>query len=353
MIDTIPARRRSAAADAAEAERQALIAHLELEQPVETPNNIGYTFYPRDMSEARRYFRRSLLDWSDAYLALVDRGLLDRQGDRYVLTPAGACLAQAFRRARPPIYYWYVDFYRAIPRSRAHAALCERLFGRNLGQDGFAELEHLDTLSDRLHLRSGEQLLDLGCGGGGIAAYLSETSGARVVGMDYIAEAIRQARRRAARDARLGFLVGNLDGLPFAPRSFDAIVAVDSLYMPNDLAATLRQMRDLLRPGGRMGLFYSFALWEDASATAENLRAEHTPLGAALRAGGLHFDALDFTAADYAHACRKQRIAEELREEFAAEDNLFIYEVQAGTAAGIRHAIEAGQHARYLYLVNT
>jgi hypothetical protein len=84
---------------------------------------------------------------------------------------------------------------------------------------------------------------------------------------------------------------------------------------------------------------------------AANLRSENTPLGRALRANRLRFDALDFTEADYAHACRKQQIAEELRDSFAAEDNLFIYEVQAATAAGIRHAIEVGQHVRYLYVV--
>lgn len=35
----------------------------------------------------------------------------------------------------------------------------------------------------------------------------------------------------------------------------------------------------------------------------------------------------------------------------AAEGNLWLYEVQAGTAAGVRQAIEAGAHARYLYVV--
>jgi len=134
-----------------EAEIQALIAHLEVEQPIETPNNIGYSFYPQDLRQAARYFRRALVDWSAAYPRLVAQGLLVPLGDGYRLTPRGTHVAAALRRARPPIYYWYVGFYRTIPCSRAHATLCERLFGRNLGQDGFAELGHLTTMLEALH----------------------------------------------------------------------------------------------------------------------------------------------------------------------------------------------------------
>jgi SAM-dependent methyltransferase len=228
---------RNVPVDNEEAATQALIAYLELEQPIETPNNIGYAFYPRDLEQAARYFRRSLVDWSAAYPQLVAQGLLAPRGDGYALTPKGVQVAQALRRARPPIYYWYVDFYCAISRSQAHATLCERLFGVNLGQDGFAEIGHLATMLELLQLCPADQALDLGCGSGGIAGYLTDASGARIVGMDYIPEAIRQARQRAQRDSRLAFAVGDLDALPFAPRSFDAIIAIDSLYMPNNLAA--------------------------------------------------------------------------------------------------------------------
>jgi SAM-dependent methyltransferase len=334
-----------------EAEIQVLIAHLEIEQPIETPNNIGYPFYPQNLAHAGRYFRRALMDWSVAYPRLVAQGLLTQQGGAYALTPCGMRAAAALRRARPPIYYWYKDFYQAIEGSQAHATLCKRLFGRNLGQDGFAEIGHLAIMLEQLHIRATDRVLDLGCGNGGIAAYLAEASGAQVVGMDYIPAAIHQARQRAARDPHLAFALGNIDALPFAPRAFDAVVGIDSLYMANDLVSTIAQMRNLLRPGGRMGLFYSFALWQDRAATPEQLRADHTPLGAALRANDLPFHALDFTAADQQHAQRKQQIAEELKPAFAQEGNLFLYEVQSATAAGTLQAIAAGKHVRYLYCV--
>lgn len=170
---------------------------------------------------------------------------------------------------------------------------------------------------EQLHICAADRVLDLGCGNGGIAAYLAEASGARVVGMDDIPAAIQQAQQSAVRDPDLAFALGNIDALPFAPRAFDAIMAIDSLHMANDLVATIAQMRALLRPGGRMGLFYSFALWEDRAPTSEQLRADNTPLGAALHANDLPFQALDFTAADQQHALCKFRIAAELKPAFA------------------------------------
>jgi len=58
---------RNVPTDDHEAAAQVLIAYLELKQSIETPNNIGYTFYPQDLEQAARYFRRSLVDWSAAY----------------------------------------------------------------------------------------------------------------------------------------------------------------------------------------------------------------------------------------------------------------------------------------------
>ncbi len=38
-----------------EAERQVLIATIEMEEPIETDNNRGYQFYPKTLEEAASY----------------------------------------------------------------------------------------------------------------------------------------------------------------------------------------------------------------------------------------------------------------------------------------------------------
>jgi cyclopropane fatty-acyl-phospholipid synthase-like methyltransferase len=340
-------------ADFTEAEIQALIAHLELEQPVETPNNNFYTFYPKTLSEASSYFRSQLEDWTQAYTSLQQRGLFLNNGAGQRLTEAGISAAQALRRARPPIYYWYCDFYRVTLTSRAHAVYCEQVFGKNLCQDGFAGMEQLIKLLEITHLNERSRALDLGCGNGMIAEYLSDITGARFWGMDYVDEAIRQACERTREKAdRLSFKLGNLDCLEYPPASFDTLISIDTLYMPNDLDSTLRQMARLLQRGGQMAIFYSYTLntAEESSGKAA-LHPENTPLGQALLHCGLPFQTWDFTSQDYHLALRRLRAAEELRPLYAAEGNLFLHELLVGTGQAVKGAIEAGRHTRCLYYV--
>jgi hypothetical protein len=126
-----------------EADIQALIALLELEQPVETPNNCHYAFHPRTLEDARRYFHQSALDLEPAFARLVAQGQARRSNGDFVLSPSGAAEAACLRRARPPIYYWYSDFYRATHASRTNSEYCRRVFGADLCQDGFMDMDGL------------------------------------------------------------------------------------------------------------------------------------------------------------------------------------------------------------------
>jgi SAM-dependent methyltransferase len=333
-----------------EPEIQALIALIELEQPITTPNNCHYAFHPGTLAEAQAYFHLSPLPLDAAFLSLRQRGLVvaGTSDPGYTLTLRGAQEATCLRRARPPIFYWYCDFYARTRTSPTNAAYCRRVFGADLCQDGFMDMAALEQLLEVTTIRAGERVLDLGCGSGGMAAYVAERSGAHVSGLDYIPEAIRQARELA--HPHLDFTVGNMDEIPYPPASFDVILAVDTLYMPNDLAGTLRQLRGTLRPGGRLGAYYSFALWEDLAAGQENLLPERTPLGLALAEAGFSFRAWDVTAEDEAHARRKLEVMNDLRAAFEREGNAFLVENRLGAAHGVLDAIASGTHARYLYL---
>ena len=232
-----------------EAEIQVLIALIELSQPVETPNNNFYRFHPQTIEEAATYFKGFRVDWSEAYDDLAERGLLEPGPEGWVLTAAGLKTAAEVRRARPPIYYWYRAYYTSAPHSPAYRRFCEELYGRFLCQTNFSDMDQLDRLAETLALHPGERALDLGCGTGLIAEYLSDGSGAAFTGIDYCPDAVAQALERTApKRQRLDFAVQNLDTLDFPEGSFDALVAIDTLYMPNDLDATLRKMAALLRP---------------------------------------------------------------------------------------------------------
>ena len=94
---------------------------------------------------------------------------------------------------------FYERFYRAVAGSPAHATFCERVFGRNLCQHGFADMAQLDALIAAVQLQPGQAGLDLGCGNGMIAEYIADRTGASMTGLDFIPQAIQPTPRRGSR----------------------------------------------------------------------------------------------------------------------------------------------------------
>ena len=113
-------------------------------------------------------------------------------------------------------------------------------------------------------LGGGGRVLDLGCGEGQIARALAAT-GCAVVGADptpgQIAAAVDRSEgpegavdpatdRSSPRYVRAG-----AESLPFADRSFDAVVVALVLEHLDDLDGTLAEIARVLGPGGRLALF--------------------------------------------------------------------------------------------------
>jgi 2-polyprenyl-6-hydroxyphenyl methylase / 3-demethylubiquinone-9 3-methyltransferase len=93
----------------------------------------------------------------------------------------------------------------------------------------------------------GRLVLDAGCGGGLVAKGLVD-GGALVVGLDRLPACLEVARR--AVPAGFQPAAGELERLPFADASFDAVVAADVLEHVPDLPAACAELARVLRPGG-------------------------------------------------------------------------------------------------------
>jgi ubiquinone/menaquinone biosynthesis C-methylase UbiE len=112
-----------------------------------------------------------------------------------------------------------------------------------------------DLTLDMLALRPGERALDVACGTGLVSLRMAEAVGRRgeVVGADISGEMVEAARRVAAERGvgNVGFERGDAEELPFPDATFDAAAcALGLMYVP-DPAWALREMRRVLRPGGR------------------------------------------------------------------------------------------------------
>ncbi len=334
-----------------EAEIQYLIVLIELEAPATTPNNAAYVFNPRTPEEAALYFGPLKVDWATAPASLAAKGLVRPGSPLPSLSAEGLARASEERLARPPIYYWYERFYAEAPESPAFSRFCELLYGKAFCQDGFSDMDQVRALIGAARVGRGDRVLDLGCGPGLIARFVADETGASVTGLDYSPTAI--ARAKALERPGLSFVEGNLDDIPFPPGSFDAILSIDSLYMPNDLVGTLVRMRGLLRVGGRMALFYTHAL-SRPDESRENLLADRSPLGEALRKAGLAYRAVDFTAENLDFMRRKRKAAESLRSAFETEGRSYLYDYLIEQSYGDESPRDpsSADASRYLYAVD-
>ncbi len=248
---------------------------------------------------------------------------------------------------------FYTNFYSAIEHSPAHHAFCERAYGRDLGQHGFADMEQLDLLQQVTRIGPTHHILDLGCGNGLIAEYLSDSTGAHITGIDYIEQAIQSARERtASKTDRLSFAVGDINRLELPSCAYDIVLSIDTMYFSEDYAATIRALKAALRPDGQLAILYAYGRepWVPREKfPADNLPPGRTPLAEALRNNGLEFQTWDLTKQDYLLARRRKEVLEDLKLQFEAEGLMFIYENRMGDALGVRQAVEEGLHARYLY----
>jgi len=91
------------------------------------------------------------------------------------------------------------------------------------------------------------QVLDVGCGPGDHAERLDGDLGVAVVAVDTSERMVELARARGV-DARLG----DAQELRFDDASFDVVLAASMLYHVPDLERALREIRRVLRPGGRL-----------------------------------------------------------------------------------------------------
>jgi len=91
-----------------------------------------------------------------------------------------------------------------------------------------------------------KRILDLGCGTGMFLKELS-TRAKFVVSVDTSLEMLKVAKGRAR---EVALVQADADALPFADRSFDAVVSVTLLQNMPDPAVTVREVARVLRPRG-------------------------------------------------------------------------------------------------------
>lgn len=110
-----------------------------------------------------------------------------------------------------------------------------------------------------------ESVLEVGCGLGDVLAALPA---ARKVGLDTSTQMIARARARHP-ELDLRHVDVEVDELP--NETFEVVLLSDAIGCLEDVEETLRRLRGLVAPGGRLVITYYNILWEPALRVAEAL----------------------------------------------------------------------------------
>jgi demethylmenaquinone methyltransferase/2-methoxy-6-polyprenyl-1,4-benzoquinol methylase len=100
-------------------------------------------------------------------------------------------------------------------------------------------------------VRTGDNVLDACCGTGDLALADLRAGAKRVVGLDFSEPMLERARRKSA---AVDWVHGDLLALPFESATFDVATVGFGVRNVDDLEEGLRELRRVLRPGGRVGV---------------------------------------------------------------------------------------------------
>ncbi len=239
------------------------------------------------------------------------------------------------------ILNFYNEYYQRAQNSRAHSEFCKLVYGHDFCQHGMLDMNQLDRLIEMTGIQKNSCVLELGCGAGLIAEYISDKTGCQMMGIDISSVAIEQASERTKKKDRIFFATTNMESLDYPEGSFDAVISIDTLYYVKDLENTVERILKALKHDGTMYAFYH--VHPDVSAFCDPVNG--SPLGSALNRLHVAYRVIDFTDENKRHWELRRRALLELRTKFEQEGNMFLYNTRMD-----EYRQNFGEYFRFLYI---
>lgn len=114
---------------------------------------------------------------------------------------------------------------------------------------------------EQLQVQKGQQILEIGFGGGDLIARLLQTGlSLQIAGIDLSSVAIATVQQRfktAIFHNHLTVHQASAVAIPFSDDTFDAVVTVNTVYFWADIETVLKQCYRVLKPGARVAIAYN------------------------------------------------------------------------------------------------
>ena len=118
--------------------------------------------------------------------------------------------------------------------------------------DEKGKIKILDNIEKENFSLSGKNILDVGCGKGGMLISCA-LRGAKVVGIDVDEEEIKIAKMRTEAcgiNDNVSLMVANAENMPFSDNFFDIVLAISVLEHVKNLEKVVKEMVRVTKPGG-------------------------------------------------------------------------------------------------------
>jgi SAM-dependent methyltransferase len=164
---------------------------------------------------------------------------------------------------------WYADMASSQVRDRIVAQALD--LTEELEFPGVLTGPAIGEMTEALRLPPGGVLLDIACGRGGYGIEIAKRTDASLIGVDFSAVALEQARKTGERrlPGRTEFRLGTLTETGLPTGAADGLMCVDAVQFAAPPLAGLLEFRRILKPGGRLVL----TCWEAVDRGDEQVPA--------------------------------------------------------------------------------
>jgi ubiquinone/menaquinone biosynthesis C-methylase UbiE len=154
---------------------------------------------------------------------------------------------------------FYAESSVAEFRRRLYLETFGEEYPADAASDGYITRGELSEMAGALKVATGQKIADLGCGRGGPGQWIAAATGASLVGVDFSAVALEQARTRALRIGNTcTYQSGSFDATGLASASLDGAMSIDVIWAIPDKPAGFAEAARILKRGA----MFVFTDWE-------------------------------------------------------------------------------------------